>query len=114
MEDVDDLARRTQKMKQEMQNEMRNVGRQITNLEVDGESGAGLVRMTLTANGELRALSIDKSVINPEDSALLEDLIKAAYSDTWRKAEDARLKTIGASLRNLNQISLSNSDLPFT
>ncbi len=51
-----------------------------------GESGAGLVRATATAKGELTALSIDPSIFNADDREVVEDLILAAIRDAQAKA----------------------------
>ena len=75
------------KQAQEMQQKMADVQASLDTVEVTGEAGAGLVRVTLTAKGEARKVSIDKSLIDPEEPEMLEDLILAAHNAARRKAE---------------------------
>ena len=56
-------------------------------MEVIGESGAGLVKATATAKGELKALDIDPSIFNGDDKEVVEDLILAAIKDAQAKAQ---------------------------
>ena len=55
---------------------------------VVGESGAGLVKATASAKGELRGLDIDPSIFNGDDKEVVEDLILAAIKDAQSKASD--------------------------
>lgn len=89
------------KQAQEMQQRMREAQERLETLEVTGESGAGLVRVILTAKGEMRALSIDPSVVTPDETEVLEDLIKAAHADARRKAETAQAKVLGEATRGM-------------
>ncbi|MCC5981332.1 MAG: YbaB/EbfC family nucleoid-associated protein [Oceanicaulis sp.] len=89
------------KQAQEMQQRMREAQERLETLEVTGEAGAGLVRVTLTAKGEMRALSLDPSVIDPAEAEVLEDLIKAAHADARRKAETAQQTVLGEATRGL-------------
>jgi DNA-binding YbaB/EbfC family protein len=61
---------------------------ELHNLMVVGESGAGLVKATATAKGELKALDIDPSIFNGDDKEVVEDLILAAIKDAQGKASD--------------------------
>jgi hypothetical protein len=58
-------------------------------LEVEGQSGAGLVKVTVNGKFEARAVKIDPSLIKPEEAEILEDLIVAAFQDAKSKAEAA-------------------------
>ena len=60
---------------------------QIAAIEVEGISGAGLVRVTLNGKGELRRVSLDSSLIRPDDPTTIEDLIVAAHADAKGKLE---------------------------
>jgi DNA-binding YbaB/EbfC family protein len=55
---------------------------------VEGRSGAGMVMVTLTAKGALKALSIDPEILKPEDKEMVEDLILAAHADARSKIEN--------------------------
>ncbi len=75
------------KAAQEMQGKMAQLQEDLTGITVTGESGAGLVRATATAKGELTALDIDPSIFNAEDKEVVEDLILAAIKDAQSRAE---------------------------
>ena len=71
----------------ELQSKMQDMQAEVANIEVEGSSGAGLVKVVMTAKGDLRKLSIDPSLLKPEDVEILEDLITAAHADARAKAE---------------------------
>jgi nucleoid-associated protein EbfC len=74
------------KQAQEMQSRMADAQGRLDAIEVEGEAGAGLVRATASAKGELRRLSIDPSLFVPEEREVVEDLIVAAVRDAQGKA----------------------------
>lgn len=74
------------KQAQQMQDNMKKMQAQLAEIEVDGQSGAGLVKVTVTCKYEVRKLSIDPSLL-ADDKDMLEDLIIAALNDALRKAE---------------------------
>ncbi|MBO6838283.1 MAG: YbaB/EbfC family nucleoid-associated protein [Alphaproteobacteria bacterium] len=76
------------KQAQEMQTRMQEMQAQMEALEIDGGSGGGLISVTVTGKGEVRRLSIDPSLIVPEDREVLEDLIVAAINDAKNKADE--------------------------
>ena len=76
------------KKAQEMQTKMAEMQEEMGRLTVVGESGAGLVKATATAKGELTALDIDPSIFNGDDKEVVEDLILAAIKDAQQKAQD--------------------------
>ncbi|WP_299876473.1 YbaB/EbfC family nucleoid-associated protein [uncultured Sulfitobacter sp.] len=76
------------KKAQEMQGKMAQLQDDMTNIMVTGESGAGLVKATATAKGELKALDIDPSIFNGDDKEVVEDLILAAIKDAQTKASE--------------------------
>jgi nucleoid-associated protein EbfC len=73
---------------QELQEKMGKLQEDLAKLEVEGISGGGMVRVTLTGKGELRGLKIDPSLLKPDDAEMIEDLIVAAHSDAKRKSEE--------------------------
>ena len=75
------------KAAQEMQSKMAATTEELHKIMVTGESGAGLVKATCTAKGELTALSIDPSIFNADDKEVVEDLILAAHNDAKTKLE---------------------------
>lgn len=76
------------KKAQEMQGKMAQLQEDMTNLMVEGSSGAGLVKATCTAKGELKSLNIDPSIFNGDDKEVVEDLILAAIKDAQTKASE--------------------------
>lgn len=74
---------------QEMQTKMTEVQDEIALIEVSGTAGAGMVTVTLSGKGELRGLKIDPTLMNPNETEMLEDLIMAAHTDAKAKAETA-------------------------
>jgi len=74
------------KAAQEMQGKMAQLQEDMQTMLVSGESGAGLVKATCTAKGELKSLDIDPSIFNPDDKEVVEDLIMAAIKDAQQKA----------------------------
>lgn len=75
---------------QKMQKNMERVQNELANLEVTGESGAGLVKVTLTCKYECRGVQIDPSVMGttPDDVEMLEDLIAGAINNAAHKIEE--------------------------
>jgi len=76
------------KQAQEMQGKMAQMQEDLENVLVTGESGAGLVKATATAKGELKGLDIDPSIFNGDDKEVVEDLILAAIKDAQGKASE--------------------------
>ncbi|MFG5380664.1 YbaB/EbfC family nucleoid-associated protein [Yoonia sp. R2-816] len=76
------------KQAQEMQGKMAQMQEDLENVMVTGESGAGLVKATATAKGELKGLDIDPSIFNGDDKEVVEDLILAAIKDAQSKANE--------------------------
>lgn len=75
------------KQAQEMQAKMNEMQERLGEIEVQGQSGAGLVKVTLNGKGEMKALKIDRSLADPEEVEVLEDLIVAAFADAKAKVE---------------------------
>jgi len=83
------------KAAQEMQTKMAQLQEDMHNLIVTGESGAGLVKATCTAKGELKTLDIVPSIFNGDDKEVVEDLILAAIKDAQSKASDKAQEEMG-------------------
>ncbi len=77
------------KQAQEIQGRMQQMQEELGLLEVEGQSGGGLVKVKLNGKLEPRGLKIDPSLIKPEEAEILEDLIIAAFQDAKTKAEAA-------------------------
>lgn len=72
----------------DMQAKMVEMQENLGNISVTGEAGAGLVKATATAKGELTALEIDPSIFQPSEKEVVEDLILAAIKDAQKRAQD--------------------------
>lgn len=75
------------KQAQQMQQRMQEMQAQLEQIEMTGAAGAGLVALTLNGKSELKKVSIDKSLMDPEEVEVLEDLILAAFNDAKAKVE---------------------------
>jgi len=75
------------KQAQEMQSKMQEMQEKLVSIEILGNSGAGLVSVTLNGKGEMLNLHIDSSLFNSDDSDVVEDLIIAAFNDAKAKVE---------------------------
>jgi DNA-binding YbaB/EbfC family protein len=75
------------KQASQLQAKMQELQAELDRIEVEGTSGGGMVKVRLSAKGELKGASIDDSLFKPEEKTMLEDLLVAAHSDARRKAE---------------------------
>ncbi len=73
---------------QQMQENMSKLQEQLASIEVEGQSGAGMVRVTMTCRHDVKRVSIDPSLL-ADDREMLEDLVAAAINDAARKVEAA-------------------------
>lgn len=77
------------KQASQMQSRMEEVQNTLNALTVEGVSGAGLVSVTLSGKGDMRALRIDPKLADPNEVEMLQDLIIAAFADARAKVETA-------------------------
>jgi len=89
------------KAAKDMQEKMAEMQDEMGKITVTGESGAGLVRATATAKGELTALEIDPSIFHPDEKEVVEDLILAAIKDAQAKAADRSQKEMAKMTEGL-------------
>jgi DNA-binding YbaB/EbfC family protein len=85
------------KQARELQTRMEQLQQEVAAMEIVGTAGGGLVTVTMTGKSEMKGLHIDPSLIKPEESEILEDLIVAAVNDARTKAEAA----LAERMRNL-------------
>lgn len=83
------------KAAQEMQTKMTALQEEMHNIMVEGQAGAGLVKATCSAKGELKTLDIDPSIFNGDDKEVVEDLILAAIKDAQTKAHERSQEEVG-------------------
>ncbi|MAX74505.1 MAG: 30S ribosomal protein S21 [Nioella sp.] len=96
-----DMAK-VMKQAQEMQGKMAEMQETLATITVEGSSGAGLVRATATAKGELTGLEIDPSIFDPNEKEVVEDLILAAIKDAQVKAQERSQKEMARLTEGLN------------
>lgn len=75
------------KQAQDMQGKMQEMQARMGDVEVEGQSGAGMVRVTLNGRGEVKQIKVDKAIVDPNDIEVMEDLIVAAFNDAKGKVE---------------------------
>jgi DNA-binding YbaB/EbfC family protein len=95
------LMQQAQKMQEQMQKQMQKAQEELAQTELVGESGAGLVKVTMTGRHDVKRVHLDESLLS-EDKEILEDLIAAAVNDAVRKVEDYSQKTMGGVTQGLN------------
>lgn len=78
------------KQAQQMQSRMQKVQEEVAQMEVVGESGAGMVKVTVNGAHSCRRVEIDPSLMTDDDKEMLEDLIAAAFNDASRRLDDAQ------------------------
>ncbi|MGI5309423.1 YbaB/EbfC family nucleoid-associated protein [Rheinheimera sp. WS51] len=83
------------KQAQAMQEKMQKAQAEIAAMEVTGEAGAGLVKITMLGNHNVRRVSIDDSLLE-DDKEMLEDLIAAALNDAVRRVEETSKEKMGS------------------
>ena len=86
---------------QKMQEDMKNAEEELNQVEVTGEAGAGLVKITLNGRKECKKVEIDDSLLS-DDKEMLEDLIAAAINDASHKADKERETKMGGVTSGMN------------
>jgi nucleoid-associated protein EbfC len=97
MKDIMGIMKQAQAMQQRMQ----DMQAELERTEVEGQSGGGLVKVTITAKGAMKALAIDASLFKPDEKEIVEDLVLAAHEDARKKAErmmEEKMKAVTAGL----------------
>ncbi|MFP5405905.1 MAG: YbaB/EbfC family nucleoid-associated protein [Gammaproteobacteria bacterium] len=83
------------KQAQQMQDNMKKAQEELALIEVEGQSGAGLVKVTITCRNDVKRISIDPSLL-ADDKDMLEDLVVAAMNDALRRAEQTATEKMGS------------------
>ncbi len=89
------------KQVQEMQARMQQMQQELEEMEISGQSGAGMVTVTLNGKGEMRGVKIDPSLMKPDEAEIVEDLIIAAAQDAKSKVDQAsqdKMKDVAGGL----------------
>jgi len=82
------------KQAQQMQENMRKLQEQFAIMEVEGQSGAGLVKVVMTCKHDVKRVAIDPSLLG-DDKEMLEDLVAAAFNDAVRRVEATTAEKMG-------------------
>ncbi len=94
-----------------MQDKMESLQADLANVTVDGVSGGGMVKITMTCKGQCESIRLDESLLKPEEKEIAEDLIKAAINDAKSKAE---VKTADETQKMMADLGLpAGVKLPF-
>ncbi len=88
------------KQAQAMQDNLKKAQDELALIEVTGESGAGLVKVTMTCKHDVKRVAIDPSLL-ADDKDMLEDLVAAAFNDAVRKAEQEKMGKLTAGMPGL-------------
>ncbi len=79
-----------------MQEKMAEVQKKIEEMEIEGSSGGGAVKVLMNGKHELKKINIEKSLVVPEESEVLEDLIVAAINDAHKKISESTSEQLGS------------------
>ncbi|HJV68074.1 YbaB/EbfC family nucleoid-associated protein [Ideonella sp.] len=82
------------KQAQAMQDNLRKAQEELATIEVEGQSGAGLVKVVMTCKNDVKRVTIDPSLL-ADDKDMLEDLVAAAFNDAVRRAEATSQEKLG-------------------
>ncbi len=82
------------KQAQAMQDNLKKAQEELAHIEVEGQSGAGLVKVVMTCKHDVKRITIDPSLL-ADDKDMLEDLVAAAFNDGVRRAEDVSQEKMG-------------------
>jgi nucleoid-associated protein EbfC len=90
------------KQAQQMQTRMQEMQAKLEATEVEGASGGGMVKVRLTGKGDLRRVTIDPSLMNPDEREVLEDLLVAAHADAKQKVEATMAEEMQKATAGIN------------
>jgi DNA-binding YbaB/EbfC family protein len=83
------------KQAQQMQAKMAEMQAQLESVEMTGASGGGMVQVTVGGKGDLKKIKIDKSLVDPNEVEVLEDLVVAAFNDAKQRVEAHMAEEMG-------------------
>jgi DNA-binding YbaB/EbfC family protein len=84
------------KQASQMQSKMAEMQARLEAATMEGQSGAGMVRVVLTGKGELKSVTLDPKLADPAEMEMLQDLLVAAHADAKRKLDAAMAEEMGA------------------
>jgi DNA-binding YbaB/EbfC family protein len=89
------------KQAQQMQNNMKKAQEELATIEVEGQAGSGMVRVTMTCNHEVRRVQLDESLLS-EDKEMLEDLIVTALNDAGKQVAEVTKQKMSGFTAGMN------------
>lgn len=89
MKSMEEMIQAAQQAAETIQKQMGEAQAKLDSIEVEGVSGGGLVKIRCTAKGRILTVSIDDSLMQPDEKHILEDLVTAAFNDARTKADQA-------------------------
>ena len=89
------------KQAQKMQDDMKKAQDELASIEIEGQSGAGLVKVTMNCKHDVKRVQIDPSLLE-DDKDMLEDLVAAAVNDAVRRVEEASAAHLGKVTQGMN------------
>lgn len=98
MRDIAGLMKQAEGLKRKMEEAQAELERTL----VEGQSGGGMVKITLNGKGDLTKMHLDPLLLNKDEAEILEDLIMAAHNDARKKLDDAKAKSMGAMTEGIS------------
>ncbi|RKF21294.1 YbaB/EbfC family nucleoid-associated protein [Altericroceibacterium spongiae] len=95
MKSMEEMLQAAQQAAETIQKQMGEAQTKLDSIEVEGSSGGGLVKIRCSAKGRMLGVSIDDSLMKPEEKQVLEDLVTAALNDARSKADQAANEEMG-------------------
>ena len=85
--DMEEMLAQAQKAAENIQKQMNETQARLDEIEVEGTAGGGLVKVRATARGRILGVTIDESMMKPEEKQMVEDLVTAAFNDARDRAD---------------------------
>lgn len=98
------------KQVQQMQAKMEQMQAELENMEIEASAGGGMVKVVTNGKNDIKSITIDPEVVNPDDVEMLQDLIMAALSQAKEKANEAQQEQMSGLTGGLN---IPGLNLPF-
>lgn len=96
------------KQAKEMQDKMAKIQQDLSSKTITGTSGGGMVTVMVNGQGDVLSITIEKIIINPEEAAMLQDLVVAATNDALRKAKELSKQEMGQLTGGMDLPGLTN------
>ena len=87
MKSMEEMLAAAQQAAENIQNQMGQAQAKLDTIEVEGSAGGGLVKVRATARGRILGVTIEESLMKPDEKAIVEDLVTAAFNDARDKAD---------------------------